>query len=164
MYHCVDEDWCVLKKKINQVLILISNGKLRNQLINKAKKNKIKVLTVIHKSAVILNKKLIGAGSIIEPFVFIGHNVEVSQGLLIQEKSSIEHNSVIGCGVTINPGSIINGNCHLMKYVTIHSGCTLFNNVKIGENAKIGAGSLVNKNIKSNTLAFGRPIKEIKKI
>ena len=51
-----------------------------------------------------------------------------------------------------------------MKYVTIHSGCTLFNNVKIGENAKIGAGSLVNKNIKSNTLAFGRPIKEIKKI
>ena len=37
-----------------------------------------------------------------------------------------------------------------------------FNNVKIGENAKIGAGSLVNKNIKSNTLAFGRPIKEIK--
>ena len=84
----MDEDWCVFKKKINQVLILISNGKLRNQLINKAKKNKIKVLTVIHKSAVILNKKLIGAGSIIEPFVFIGHNVEVSQGLLIQEKSS----------------------------------------------------------------------------
>ena len=66
-----------------------------------------------------MNKKLIGAGSIIEPFVFIGHNVEVSQGLLIQEKSSIEHNSVIGCGVTINPGSIINGNCHLMKYVYI---------------------------------------------
>ena len=162
----VDEDWCVFlkKKKINQVLILISNGKLRNQLIKKIKKNKIKVLTVIHKSAVILNKKLIGAGSIIEPFVFIGHNVEVSQGLLIQEKSSIEHNSVIGCGVTINPGSIINGNCHLMKYVTIHSGCTLFNNVRVGENSKIGAGSLVNKNIKRNTLAFGRPIKEIKKI
>ena len=85
----MDEDWCVFlkKKKINQVLILISNGKLRNQLINKAKKNKIKVLTVIHKSAVILNKKLIGAGSIIEPFVFIGHNVEVSQGLLIKKKA-----------------------------------------------------------------------------
>ena len=162
----IEEDWCnfLKKKRINQVLILISNGKLRVELINKAKKNKIKVLTAIHKSAVILDKKLIGSGAIIEPFVFIGHNVEISKGLLIQEKSSIEHNSVIGSGVTINTGSIINGNCNLMNYSTVHSGCTLFNNIKIGENSVIGAGSLVNKNISSNKLAFGRPINEIRKI
>lgn len=160
------EDWWIFlkKKNIDQVLILISNGSLRNELINKAKENRIKVLSAIHKSAIILNKKLIGIGAIIEPFVFIGYSVEIDQGLLIQERSSIEHNSVIGRGVTINPNSIINGNCHIMNNTLIHSGCTLFNNISIGENSIIGAGSLVNKNIKSNMLAFGRPAKEIKKL
>jgi acetyltransferase-like isoleucine patch superfamily enzyme len=37
-------------------------------------------------------------------------------------------------------------------------------NVTVGNNSVIGAGSIVNKDIPSNTLAIGNPIKVIKKI
>lgn len=156
------KDWCqfLKKKKISNVLILVSDGTLRMNLIKEALKNKIKVLSAIHQSSVILNKKKnIGIGSIIEPFVFIGHNVEIKNGVIIQERSSIEHNSVIEDGVTINPGSQINGNCLIKKNTTLHSMSLIFNNIRIGKNSIVGAGSLVNKNFGDNVTIWGTPAK-----
>ena len=78
------------------------------------KKNKIKVLNAVHPSSIILKSSKLGE-IVIEPFVFIGYKVQINDGVIIQQNSSVEHGSLIEKGVTINPNVTITGNCHIEK-------------------------------------------------
>ncbi|MSS78007.1 sugar O-acetyltransferase [Anaerococcus sp. AGMB00486] len=101
------------------------------------------------------NHKLIildGAKVKIGKNVFIAPNVTIStaghpidykrrnEGLEYAKSVEIGDNVWIGAGVIINPG------------------------VKIGDNTVIGSGSVVTKDIGDNTVAFGNPCREIRKI
>lgn len=48
--------------------------------------------------------------------------------------------------------------------VWIGANVTILSGVSIGDNAVIGAGSVVTKNISANTLAYGVPCREIRKL
>ena len=52
----------------------------------------------------------------------------------------------------------------IRKGVSLGANSTIICGVEIGENAFIGAGSVVTKDITPNTMWFGNPAKEIKKI
>ena len=86
------------------------------------KKIKIKVLNAVHPSSIILKSSKLGVGIVIEPFVFIGYKVQINDGVIIQQNSSVEHGSLIEKGVTINPNVTITGNCHIEKNCTLHTG------------------------------------------
>lgn len=153
----------LIKRKIKNVLILISDNLERMKAIEMAKKFKLNILNAIHPSAIVLSKAKIGKGVILEPFTFIGYKTEILDGVLVQERASVEHNTVIQNGVTINPSVTITGNCLVERNVTIHTGTIIKNNITIKKNSIIGAGSLVLKNIRSNVFAWGAPAKEKKK-
>lgn len=57
-----------------------------------------------------------------------------------------------------------NGKIVLEKNCKIGTHSTIMPNIIIGENSIIGAHSLVNKNIPANVIAYGNPIRVIKKI
>jgi acetyltransferase-like isoleucine patch superfamily enzyme len=56
------------------------------------------------------------------------------------------------------------GKVIINKNARIGSHSTIMPNVEIGENSIIGAHSFVNKNIPPNTLAYGVPVKIIRKL
>lgn len=151
------------KKKVKNVLILVSNTRLRTKLIDIAKKNKIKILNAVHPSSVILKSSKLGVGVVIEPFVFVGCKAKIDDGVIIQQKSSVEHGTLIEKGVNINPNVMITGNCHIEKNCTLHTGSIISNNIKIKKNSIIGAGSLVLKDVKQNSFYWGIPAKFKKK-
>ena len=155
------KDWpkILKKKKINNVVVAISDNKNRYKQIKIAKKNKINILTVIHPTALILPKSKIEQGTIIEPFVYIGYKASIKEGSIIQARSNIDHNSTLGICCTVNPGSVITGNCKLGNFSTIHAGSVIKNKVSVGENSIVGAGSLVLKDVKKNKTVFGVPAK-----
>ena len=105
------------EKKSKNVLILVSNTRLRTKLIDIAKKNKIKILNAVHPSSVILKSSKLGVGVVIEPFVFVGYKAKIDDGVIIQQKSSVEHGTLIEKGVNINPNVMITRNCHIEKNV-----------------------------------------------
>ena len=151
------------KKKVKNILILVSDKSLRTKLIDTAKKNKIKVLNAVHPSSIILKSSKLGVGIVIEPFVFIGYKVQINDGVIIQQNSSVEHGSLIEKGVTINPNVTITGNCHIEKNCTLHTGAIISNNINIKKNSIIGASSLVLENVKQNSFYWGIPAKFKKK-
>jgi len=89
----------------------------------------------------------------------------------------IEDNVLIGSGVHIYCGNhIFEGNDkiknlgHIFKKITIEkdswigANCIILSGITIGEGSVIGAGSIVTKNVPPFTIAYGNPIKIIRKI
>ena len=83
---------------------------------------------------------------------------KISINSTINNNASISNNVEIGNYVTISE------NCEIFKNVIIENNVIIDKNVTIGENSFIGAGSVITKDIPPNTMWYGNPAKQIKKI
>jgi len=155
----------ILKKlNIKKILITIEDPVLRYKAIKKAKKNNIKLISVIHPSAILLNNCKIKQNVIIHANVVIGYKAKIKSGSIINTSSIIEHHAILNNCVTIDPNVTIAGNVYIDKFTHIHTSVTIINKIQIGKNSIIGAGAVVIKDIKNNTLNVGIPSRIVKNI
>jgi len=99
----------------------------------------------------------------------LGKYVDIGAFTYINAKNGvvIEDNVQIGSHCSIYSISTIDkkeGKVVLKKNCKIGSHCTIMPGITIGENSIIGAHSFVNRSIPPNTLAYGVPVKIIKKL
>ena len=153
-----------IKKKF--LLIGISDVKLRKKISLKIKKDKIKFFTLFSKQSIIFEKKNIGVGSSISPFVTITSNVKIGKFFHINLYSYVEHDCNIGNFVTFAPGVKCNGNIKIEDNVFVGSGAIIKNGLPnkkiiIGKNSIIGAGAVITKNVPKNSIIIGNPAKKL---
>ncbi len=72
---------------------------------------------------------------------------------------NIGHDTIIGDNNEIGAGTVIAGWCKIGNDNKIKIHCTIRNRVTIGNNILVGMGSNVVKDIISNTVVKGNPIK-----
>jgi acetyltransferase-like isoleucine patch superfamily enzyme len=128
---------------------------------------------------------IIGDGTKVYNFVYIGEYVEIGENCLIANFVHIDHD------VKIGPNSKIMCMVHIPEYTKIGSNCVIYPNtclsnekypptgkkvdliiedncvvgsgsiinagVRLGEGCVVGAGSLVTKNVAPRTVVFGHP-------
>ena len=95
----------------------------------------------------------IGEGTIVQPNVFIGNNVEIGKNCLIHSNVSIYDNTIIGNNVTIHAGTVLGGDAFYYKkrtegYDKLLSG----GRVIIKDNVDIGANCTIDKGVSADTL------------
>lgn len=97
------------------------------------------------------------------------NKIRIGEATSIQDNTVIhveeDHETKIGDYVTVGHNVTLHG-CTIEDNVVIGMGSIVLNGARIGENSIIGAGSLVteNKEIPPNTIAFGNPVKIIRKM
>ena len=115
----------------------------------------------------------IGQNCFIGDNVIIGNNVKIQNNVSVYDGVVIESDVFIGPSVVFtnvklprssNPVSKNYTKTIIKKGVSLGANSTIICGIEIGENAFIGAGSVVTKDITPNTMWFGNPAKEIKKI
>tara|TARA_B100000965_G_scaffold91484_1_gene74567 strand:- start:3729 stop:4202 length:474 start_codon:yes stop_codon:yes gene_type:complete len=127
----------------------------------------------------IMSKAKIGESVSIGQNCFIGDNVVVGNNVKIQNNVSLYDGVIIENDVFVGP-SVVFTNVKLprslesvnknytqtivRKGVTLGANSTIICGVEIGENSFIGAGSVVTKDIPPNTMWYGNPAKQIKKM
>ncbi len=153
------------KQKISKIFILEDKGKDRKKVFNliKKKTKNIKVLSYVHRTVINVGKNNLGEGSIIFPNNYIGYKTDIGSCCFVQPGCHIEHHNVIGNFCDINPGLITGGFTKISDLCEINLSVKIINKINIGKNSRIGAGSLVLKNIPDNSLAYGHPVKIVKK-
>jgi len=99
----------------------------------------------------------------------LGKKTDIGAFCYINAKEGviIEDDVQIGAGVKVYSIDTISnkkGKVILKKNCKIGANSVILPNITVGENSIIGAFSFVNKNIPDNVIAFGVPVKVIRKI
>ena len=127
----------------------------------------------------IMSKAKIGESVSVGQNCFIGDNVVVGNNVKIQNNVSLYDGVIIENDVFVGP-SVVFTNVKLPRSlepvnkdytktiirngVTLGANSTIICGVEIGENSFIGAGSVITKDIPPNTMWYGNPAKQIKKM
>ena len=94
----------------------------------------------------------IGEGTIVEPLVFIGHNVKIGRNCIIMANATIHADTVIGDNVIINSGTVIGGEAFYFKrrpaFYDKLEGC---GRVVIEDNVEIGSCCTVDRGVSGDT-------------
>jgi sugar O-acyltransferase (sialic acid O-acetyltransferase NeuD family) len=144
-----------------EVLIAIGDPILREKIYNKMPKN-TKYFTIIHKSAIILDKNIeIGEGSVICANSILTTNIKIGRHSHLNLQTTIGHDVVIGDFFTTAPGSKVSGNCKIGKSVYIGTNSSIKEKIDICSNVTIGLNSGVVKNINEPGVYVGTPVKKL---
>jgi len=89
--------------------------------------------------------------------VFVGAEVQLGLGVLVNVGAQIHHEVRIGEFSVINPGAVLLGACQLGEGCFIGAQATVLPGVKIGKNAIIGAGAVIIRDVPEDVTVVGVP-------
>lgn len=118
--------------------------------------------SLIHKTAIIRQNSVIGAGSIVADYASVGADCKIGNNVLLQSYAIVAHDCIIGDYVRIDTHVVCVGGVVIEKTATIHTGAVVSHNVVVGEGATVAATSFVIKKVKPETTVWGSPAKLLK--
>ncbi|MCS5488959.1 DapH/DapD/GlmU-related protein [Algoriphagus limi] len=90
-------------------------------------------------------------------FSFLGPEVQIEKGVLVNTRAHVHHNCAIGEFSEIAPGAILLGGAKVGKLCRIGAGAIILPGVEIGDEVIVGAGAVVTKNQASGKKIMGIP-------
>lgn len=137
----------------------IKDTSMRRKAYEKAKKLGFMFPMIIDPTAIVAYSARIGRG------VFIGKNAVVNADVVIDDMAIIntgaiiEHDCYVGEFSHVAVGAIICGGVQIEKDVFVGANAVVIQGKRIGNGSIIGAGAVVNKDIASECVAYGVPVK-----
>ena len=147
---------CDAPNIVGDKIVAIGNAKIRQKIQDEL----CNVVTLIHPSAVISRRVVVGAGSVVMAGAVINSDAIIGNGCIINTGSSVDHDCRLGDYVHISVGAHIAGTVEIGSATWIGAGAIISNNIEICDNCMIGAGAVVVKNIEQPGVYVGVPAKE----
>ncbi|MFC3880909.1 acetyltransferase [Algoriphagus namhaensis] len=92
---------------------------------------------------------------------FIGPEVKIGKGSLVNTGAQIHHEVKIGAFSVINPGALVLGAVQIGDFCSIGAGAKILPGIKIGNQVTIGAGAVVIRDVKDRETVVGVPAKSV---
>lgn len=93
---------------------------------------------VVHPTAFVEPSAVLSPGVQVFPFAYVGSDVKLGYGCIINTHSVVSHDCLLGDYVNISPGALIAGGVEIGAMSLIGMGVTVNLNVKIGERSQVG--------------------------
>ena len=120
--------------------------------------------TIIHPSSSVSSFSKIGKGSVIFQNVTVCSNVDIGMHVAVLPNSIISHDVKIKNYSTIAGGVCISGNSVIGESSYIGTNSSIRENLSIGNKCLIGMSSNILNNVDNNTVYYGNPGIQIRKI
>jgi UDP-perosamine 4-acetyltransferase len=114
-----------LAQHATDAFVAIGDNSLRQQLVERARSNGLRLVSAVHPSAVL------------SPTAEIGPNVVAMAGVVLNAYARVD------VGAIINTGASVDHDCHVGAFAHVAPGVRLAGNVTVGEGAFIGVGAAV---------------------
>jgi sugar O-acyltransferase (sialic acid O-acetyltransferase NeuD family) len=121
----------------------------------------LKGCSLVSPTALISSMGLIGEGSTVADFVYVGWATRIGSFVKLNVRSSVHHDCVVGSYSVIGPSSTICGAVEIGQAVFVGAGATILPGIKIGDGAIIGAGAVVISDVAARTKVVGVPARSI---
>ena len=143
------------------VVIAIADYCIKEELVKYLTNKNIQYETLIHPSVKINRTISIGKGCIIYQNVIMTVNINIGNHVIISPKCGIGHDSLIEDYVTVLWNVNISGSERIKQGVTLGSGCTIIQGLEIGRGSFVGAGAVVIRDIDESKTAVGVPTRYV---
>lgn len=143
------------------VVIAIADHCIKEELVKYLTNKNIQYATLIHPSVKINRTIYIGKGCIIYQNVIMTVNINIGNHVIISPKCGIGHDSLIEDYVTVLWNVNISGSERIRQGVTLGSGCTIIQGLEIGRGSFVGAGAVVIRDIDESKIAVGVPTRYV---
>ena len=115
------------------------------------------------------------AATIVHPGAHVGLDVELGEGVIVFDRSTIttnvrigrhthlnvgcavQHDSVVGEFVQFSPGVLVNGDCRIEDDVFLGTGAIVTRGCTVGRGARVGAGAVVLDDVAAGSTVVGVP-------
>jgi sugar O-acyltransferase (sialic acid O-acetyltransferase NeuD family) len=118
--------------------------------------------TVIHPTARVSRRSVVGGGCIISSGVQIATNTRIGAHSLINRGALIGHDIVTGECISVGPGANIGGACKIGAGCYIAMGATVLERLTVGEGSVVAAGAVAHRDVPPHVLVAGVPASVIK--
>lgn len=142
----------------------VGDPSLRIKLFNILESIGFEIPIIIDASAKVSKYAKIGQGVFVGKHSVINAGTKVQKGSIINSGSIVEHDCQIGAFSHIASGAVLGGEVVIGENSHIGLNAVIKQQIKIGASSIIGMGSVVLHNIDSNTMAYGNPCREVKKL
>lgn len=143
------------------IVIAMANAFIKEEIVKYLTNENIKYANIIYPLVELNKTVKIGEGCIIYPGAIMTVNIDIGNHVIISPKCGIGHDSIIEDYVTLLWNVNVSGAEKIRKGATLGSGCTIIQGLEIGENSYIGAGAVVIRDIQDNVTAVGNPARLI---
>lgn len=140
--------------------VAIGNNEIREEVTKKLKGAKI--VSLVHKNAVVANDVIIGEGTVVAAGAVINPGTVIGKGCIINTCSSVDHDCEVGDFSHVSVGAHLAGTVKVGKYVFVGAEAIIKNNIEICDNVVIGAGAVAINNIKENGTYVGVPVRKMR--
>lgn len=145
-----------------EIVIAMGEPSMRKKMYEKYKNEGYTLTRIIHKSASVSTKAIIGRGVVILPFVYVAQDTEIGVNTLIHAGARIENDCKIGANCMISSGAFVGAKTIIGDTTFIGPNSAIRDGLNIGNNVIVGMGSCVLKNISDKAVVVGNPSKQIR--
>lgn len=142
--------------------VAIGNPGIRERIQKELTEKGVKIVTLIHPSAVIGTKVQIGAGTVIMAGAVINPDTCIGNGCIINTGATVDHDNKIADFAHVSVGSHLAGTVTIGKKTWIGVGAAVSNNITICDDCMIGAGAVIIKDIAEPGTYVGVPARKVK--
>jgi sugar O-acyltransferase (sialic acid O-acetyltransferase NeuD family) len=159
-------DLLTMKSEVSWIHVALGSSIDRKMYVEKFKEETLALESIESRKSSVSSFAKFGMNAFIADFCFIGPDVEIGDGVLVNYMASISHDVKVGEFVTLGPGARVNGHVSVGDDVMIGSNAVIRNGKKlepllIGDSATIGAGAVVTKSVPAGATVVGNPARQI---
>jgi sugar O-acyltransferase (sialic acid O-acetyltransferase NeuD family) len=139
----------------------VGNPLVKRDVVGRLLSRGAKFITVVHPTAIVGARALVGEGCILCPGAVLTADVKIGQFVTVNAHATVGHDVEIGDWATLSGHADVTGGAVLGEGVFAGSHACVLPKVKVGAWASIGAGSAVVRRVRAGATVFGVPAREI---
>lgn len=119
--------------------------------------------TIVHPSAGVGVRSVIGPGSVLLAGVVLTADVRVGAHVAVMPHTVLTHDDVIADGATLASGVRLGGGVHLDEGCYLGAGALLREGVRVGAGALVGMGAVVLRDVPAGQVWAGNPARPLRR-